>query len=50
MILQRDLWDARLWVAKAYLGLSLWAELRGLRLRAYQFARDANEVFREVAR
>lgn len=50
MIIQRHLWDARLACAHAFLGLSVWAEIRGLRLRAYQFANDANEIFAEVYR
>ena len=45
MIVQWDAFDARRALACNLLGMSLWAELRGWRLRAFQHAADANFVW-----
>jgi len=47
---QGDLFDARLMLAQFTLGLSLWAEICGHRLRAFQLAQDANGCWSAVHR
>jgi hypothetical protein len=47
---QGDLLDARLMLAHFTLGMHLWAEIRGQRLRAFQLEQDANGCWCAVHR